>query len=276
MPELPEAETICRQLSPLTVGRRIISVSLREPRILRCPIDAAKFRRGLKGRRISRLLRRGKAIIFVLEGARCLVVRLGMSGTLKVEPAELTTDKHVHLRLGLEGGDELRFRDPRKFGCLALRTGTEVEAFPEFSHYGPEPLSAAFTPSYLAQRLKGRRAKVGVVLMDQSVVAGLGKIYADEICFRAGVRPGRAAGRLTKKEIEKLVAATREVLEEAIGDRGTTAEDSVYQDAYGLSGGFRPAVYQRTDQPCIRCGQPIRRTRLTDGRGMHWCPECQK
>jgi formamidopyrimidine-DNA glycosylase len=276
MPELPEAETICRQLAPLVTGKQITSVNLRERSILRHPLEAAKFRRRLKGRRIGRVLRRGKAVILVLEESLSLVVRLGMSGTLKVEPAEAPFDKHVHLRLGLEEGAELRFRDPRKFGGLSLREGNAVDAFPEFAHFGPEPLCEEFTPDYLAQRLKGRKAKVGTLLMDQRVIAGIGKIYADEICFRAGVRPTRAAGRLSKREIERVAAAAREVLEEAIGGRGTTAQDNVYLDSYGRPGGFRPAVYQRTGQPCVCCGKPVRRTRLTDGRGMHWCAECQK
>jgi len=276
MPELPEAETIRRQLAPLTLGRKITSVNLRTQSLLRYPRGAAAFRRGLKGRQITRLLRKGKALVFILEEAFSLVVRLGMSGTLKVESPDSPHDKHLHLRLGLEGGGELRFRDPRKFGRLSLREGTALDSFPEFARYGPEPLSEDFNPAYLAQTLKNRKARLGIILMDQRVVAGIGKIYADEICFRAGLRPTRAAGRLTRKEVERLVGAAREVLEEAIGDRGTTIGDGAYQDAYGLAGGFRPAVYQRSGRPCLRCGRPLRRTRLSNGRGMHWCPNCQK
>jgi len=276
MPELPEAETICRQISPQARGKTITAVMLREKSILRHPEDAGKFRRGLKGRRICRIYRRGKAVIFTLDNETSLVVRLGMSGTLKIRPADAPADKHVHLVLGLGEGKELRFRDPRKFGGVTLRKGVEVEAFPEFAHYGPEPFSETFNAVYLANVLKGRKAKLGVLLMDQRIVAGIGKIYSDEICFHGGIRPGRAAGRLTKKEIERLVIATREVLEKAIEDRGTTAGDRAYIDAYGLPGGFQPQVYQKIGQPCVRCGKPVKRTRMNGNRGLHWCAGCQK
>jgi formamidopyrimidine-DNA glycosylase len=199
-----------------------------------------------------------------------------MSGTLKVVPADTPFDRHTHMRLELSGGDELRFRDPRMFGLIALRNGSEINTFPEFAHYGPEPLSPEFNAEYFSRVLKNRTAKIGIILMDQRVVTGLGKIYADEVLFCAGLRPTRAAGKLTKKEIAKLVACTKKVLEKAIGDRGTSASDGSYVDAYGLQGGFRPAAYQRTGQPCVKCRQPIRRTRLTGGRGLHWCPKCQK
>lgn len=276
MPELPEAETICRQLAKQVISKTINAIFTGDNRILRHPKTPASVRRLLKGRRISDVYRRGKAVIILLDNNYIMIIRLGMSGTLKVESAEAPFDKHTHLRLLLDNGEELRFRDPRKFGGVTIRKGTDVDLTPEFCHCGPEPLSAKYDPAYLEKALKGRKAQLGVILMDQRIVAGIGKIYSDEICFLAGIRPTRAAGSLKKAEYLALAKATVEVIERAIGDRGTSAKDNVYIDAYGLLGGFRPAVYQRTGEPCVKCGEPIRRTSLTGGRGLHWCPKCQK
>jgi formamidopyrimidine-DNA glycosylase len=276
MPELPEAETIRRQIAGAALQKTILSVEITEEKILRSPTRRREYTRALKGRQISRVLRRGKAVILLLDSGASLVVRLGMSGSLKVEPQTALFDKHTHVRLSLEGGRELRFRDPRKFGGLHLHRAGELSSFSEFAHYGPEPLSREFTAEYLAETLQHRTAKIGVLLMDQRIVAGLGKIYADEACFLAGVKPTRAAGRLKREEVSRLVAAVKAVLKKAIANRGTTAEDGGYIDARGYPGSFRPAVYQRTGQPCRRCKTPIRRTAMSGNRGIHWCPKCQK
>lgn len=275
MPELAEAETIRRQLVPVLRGKSFCAVELSRKSMLRHP-KAKEFLRCLQGRRIVRLIRRGKAIIFILENDSSLIIRLGMSGTLGMAPAEAPADKHVALRATFEGvEDELRFRDPRRFGSITLRCGTDPDQFPEFAHYGPEPLSKEFTADYVARVLKGRKAMIGVLLMDQRLFCGVGKIYADEIAFRAGIRPTRR-GRFTRAEIQRIAEQTREVLQEAIRQCGTTAGDSTYRDARGRMGRFQPSTYFRTGEPCLVCGTPIRRTNLTGGRGLHWCPICQK
>jgi formamidopyrimidine-DNA glycosylase len=276
MPELPEAETIRKQIAAAALGKTIRSVRITEEKILRAPTGKSRFIRALKGRKICRVERRGKAVILILDDSSSLVVRLGMSGSLVVEPKASPFDKHTHLRLEVGDSLELRFRDPRKFGGLYLHADSDVNSFPEFAHFGPEPLSRDLNAAYLAKTLKGRTAKIGVLLMDQRIVAGLGKIYADEACFVAGIKPTRQAGGLRLEEVTALVKAIKSVLKKAIANRGTTAEDRGYIDARGYPGGFRPAVYQRTGRPCRRCKTPICRTAMSGNRGIHWCPKCQK
>jgi formamidopyrimidine-DNA glycosylase len=289
MPELPEAETIARQLRSEIIGAQIDRVQVRHPRSIRrrgaenenpnpgFASRRARFARALRGRRITGVGRRGKAVLLTLDDADTLVVRLGMSGQILVRPTGTPREKAARVILGL-GERELRFVDPRTFGQMAVRRGTGPDAFPDFWEYGPEPLSPKFTPAYLAAALRGRRTRIGVALMDQHLVAGIGKIYADEICFRAGLRPTRLAGRLTRPMLQRLWRAARQVLREAIRCCGTTDADGAYLDAFGQAGRFRTRlrVYRRTGQPCRVCGTPIRRTRLSGGRGMHWCPVCQR
>lgn len=276
MPELAEAETIRRQLIPYTRDKIINEVKLGRETMLRHPAPD-EFLKQLPGRRVERVIRRGKAVIFILDNDSSLIIRLGMSGKITPVHKDDPADRHVALTLGFAGEDyEVRFRDPRRFGSITLRKGTDVDAFPEFAHYGPEPLSKAFNAEYVARVLKGRRQKLGVILMDQRYFVGVGKIYADEIAFRAGISPLREAGSLTPAEIELLVEKTKETLKEAIKRRGTTAGDRSYRDAHNKPGSFQPSTYFRTGEPCLRCGHPIIRTNLTGGRGMHWCPNCQK
>jgi formamidopyrimidine-DNA glycosylase len=276
MPELPEAETIRRQIAKKIIGKDIREASITDPAILRYPPDVRRFCRHIKKCHILAVTRRGKAIVCRLDSEQLLVIRLGMSGTMKVVPADVPFDRHVHFRLRFADNNELRLRDPRKFGGVYLRDGSNVDALPEFSHYGPDALSDEFNADYLAAALRGRKVLIGVVLMDQHLVAGIGKIYSDEACWRTKVAPTRPAGSLSRAEIKRLAAAVKECLTEAIGVRGTTAGDNSYVDTYGLAGGFRPATYARTGQPCPRCDTPIQRTRMGGGRGLHYCPKCQK
>lgn len=180
--------------------------------------------------------------------------------------------------LTLTGGRELRFYDQRLFGELVAFPTHDVDNTPEFAHYGPEPFSGEFTLDYLKDHLSRRSAKLVDVLMNQQIVAGIGKIYSDEACFRAGVRPGRRAWSVTGPMRERLWRAIREVLSVGIEARGSSAKDETFRDVYGIPGRFqdRMQVYQRTGQPCRVCGTPIKRARIASGRGMHWCPKCQK
>jgi formamidopyrimidine-DNA glycosylase len=280
MPELPEAETIRCQLEDEIVGKTIRRVELHDPRVARNHKSGSHLASMVEGRRIESVGRRGKAPLLFLDGRRpvILIFRLGMTGLLRVVRAKTAIEGTAVASLALSGGSDLRFLDQRRFGSMVARPGSDVDATPEFEHYGPEPLSEEFTLGYLEAAFSRRRAKLEIVLMDQSVIAGIGKIYADEICFRAGLRPGRRACGLTGPMRKRLWHATREVLSEGIACRGSSARDETYLDVYGMPGSFqdRICVYQRTKEPCRACGSPIRRTRIPGGRGMHWCPECQK
>jgi formamidopyrimidine-DNA glycosylase len=280
MPELPEAETIRRQLEREVLGMTIARVELRHPRTWRHHRSARELRRLVQGRLITRVGRRGKAPYLELDGAEptTLIFRLGMTGNVRVVRTGDSDEPHTVAVLSLEGGREVRFLDVRTFGALIARRGHDVNAMAEFASYGPEPLSEALTPAYLQRAFAGRRARLQDVLMHQHVIAGIGKIYADEICFRAGLRPGRRAGGLTGPMRERLLRAIREVIREGIECGGSSARDRAYLNIYGKQGEFqeRMCVYQRTGGACRVCGEPIRRTRIPGGRGMHWCPRCQR
>lgn len=281
MPELPEAETIRSQLEAEVVGAAVRRVKVLSPRAARENRSAAEVARLSEGRRIVGVGRRGKAVVLFLDGEggeTSLVIRLGMTGLVELASGEDPVSKHTAAIIELDDGRQIRFVDQRKFGLISARKGHDLDALPEFAGYGPEPLSDQFSPEYLEQALSRRSAHLEPVLMDQKVVAGIGKIYADEICFRAGLRPTRPANSLTRPMRERLWQATREVLQEAIRYRGTSAADETYRDLHGRPGEFteRLQVYQRTGQPCRVCGTPIRRTPMAGGRGMHWCPRCQR
>jgi formamidopyrimidine-DNA glycosylase len=280
MPELPEAETIRRQLEREVLGATIVRLTLYHLRTWRYHASARQLRQLVQGRPIIGVKRRGKAPYLELEGSKptTLIFRLGMTGMVRVARAEEAEAPHTTAVLGLEDGREVCFVDVRTFGALIARRGHDVATMPDFARYGPEPLSDAFTSDYLTEAFAGRRAKLQDVLMHQHVVAGIGKIYADEICFRAGLRPGRRAGGLTGPMRERLWRAIREVLREGIECGGSSARDQAYLNVYGEPGEFqdRMYVYQRMGEPCRICGELIRRTRMPGGRGMHWCPQCQR
>ena len=277
MPELPEVETIRRQLAPRVSGRSIETVRVRHPRAVRAHGLPEDFARLLRGRAIQDVLRRGKALLFPLDDDRSLLVRLGMSGRLRVVDPTTPLDSHTHAILGLSDGAELRFIDPRTFGQLAVVEGRHPDHMAAFAHYGVEPLDDAFTPAALRDALAGRKALVQAALMDQSKIAGIGKIYADEACFLAGIHPERQARTLTEPEIGRLHAAIREVLARAIDARGTSNKDAAYRDATGQAGEFQHQlhVYQQAGRPCRVCGTPIE-FRPFQGRRMHFCPRCQR
>jgi len=280
MPELPEAETIRCQLEGEIRGAAICRIVVHVPRAAREHRSPGELARLVQGRRIERVGRRGKAILLHLEGEKpcTLIIRLGMTGLLRVVPAKESRDKATAATIELSDGRHLRFLDQRQFGSLIARPGRDPGKMPEFKEYGPEPFSDAFTLAHLKETFSRRSANLENVLMDQRVIAGIGKIYADEVCFRAGLRPGRRAKGLTGPMRERLWTAVREVLAEGIECRGSSANDETYRDLYGIAGTFqeRMYVYQRTGEPCRVCGSPIRRTRIPGGRGMHWCPKCQK
>jgi formamidopyrimidine-DNA glycosylase len=271
MPELPEVETTRRGVRDALVGRTIAAFDLREPR-LRWPVEPA-LRRELVGRRVRDVRRRAKYLLLDLDGGS-LIAHLGMSGSLRVMPAGSPRLLHDHYDLVLDSGQCLRFNDPRRFGSLHWCTG-DPAAHPLLARLGPEPLEPGFTAAHLAGLARRRRAGVKLFLMDQHVVVGVGNIYASEALFRAGVRPRRAAGRVTAAEWGRIVAAVREVLGQAIRQGGTTLRD--YVNADGTPGYFRQElfVYERAGEPCRRCATPIRHC-VQGQRSTYFCPACQR
>ena len=281
MPELPEVETVVRDLRPQLSGRRITSVQLtRDPairgRLIRYPTPR-QFVQRLKGRTINSVERRGKYIVMPLDqdGER-LVIHLGMTGHLRVWEPEEAPVKHTHLRVLLDSGLELRYDDQRQFGRLLLGKQEELVAARAFpARLGPEPIHGDLTEAEFERLIRGRRRPVKSALLDQSFLAGVGNIYADEACFRAGIRPSRWTHRLTVRERRALYSAIQEVLENSIAARGSSIIN--YVDAFGLRGSNQEQllVYGRSGEPCLRCGTPLQGTRLA-GRGTVYCRKCQR
>jgi formamidopyrimidine-DNA glycosylase len=281
VPELPEVETVVRDLRPQLSGRRITSVQLTpDPairgRLVRYP-SARQFVQRLTGRTIRTVERRGKYIVMPLDqdGER-LVVHLGMTGHLRVWEPEEAPVKHTHVRVRLDTGLELRYDDQRQFGRLLLGKQEELVAARAFpARLGPEPIHGDLTEAEFERLIRARRRPVKSALLDQSFLAGVGNIYADEACFRAGIRPSRWTHRLTVRERRALYSSIQEVLENSIAARGSSIIN--YVDAFGLRGSNQEKllVYGRAGEPCLRCGTPLQGTRLA-GRGTVYCRKCQR
>jgi formamidopyrimidine-DNA glycosylase len=271
MPELPEVETTRRGIEPWLVGRRIDALLVREWR-LRWRVPRSLPAK-LKGAHIRAVARRAKYLL-VETDAGTLIIHLGMSGSLRILDAGSPPLVHDHVDLVLDSGRCLRFNDPRRFGCL-LFTTAEPSRHKLLARLAVEPLSDEFTGEKLWRRARGRSASIKSFIMDSRVVAGVGNIYASEALFRAGIRPGLAAGRVSRARMDALAGAIREVLNEAIGAGGTTLRD--YVDASGMPGYFAQKlfVYERTGKPCRRCRTPIRQF-TQGGRSTYWCPRCQR
>jgi formamidopyrimidine-DNA glycosylase len=270
MPELPEVETTRRGLAPHVVGRSIAAVEVREPR-LRWPV-AKSLAAKLAGQRIDALERRGKYLLFGTK-AGTLLVHLGMSGSLRYLREPPAHGVHDHVDVRFEDGGCLRFNDPRRFGSWLLTT--EPAKHRLLKELGPEPLSADFTADYLWRASHKRQVAIKQFLMNGKIVVGVGNIYANEALFRAGIHPLRAAGKIARARFEQLVAAVRDVLNDALEEGGTTLRN--YVDGDGNPGYFRQSlnVYERAGEPCRRCGTAIRR-RVQGQRATYFCVSCQK
>ncbi len=272
MPELPEVETVVRDLRPRLVGRQIVSLKAGR-KALRLPWDR-QWENLLLRRRVRSVRRRGKWILLDLEEQRCLVIHLGMTGRLTVTPARAPVEPHTHLIFNLDRGGQMRFNDIRRFGSATFfEDCAQVERFFDQSRLGPEPF--ALESSYWRDRLAGTRRTIKAVLLDQTVVAGVGNIYADESLFEARLHPSRLAGDLDSSEAERLRRAIAKVLTRAIERRGSSIRN--YVGGSGLKGSYQEEfrAYGRTGKPCPRCRTPIARMRLA-GRSTHYCPRCQK
>jgi formamidopyrimidine-DNA glycosylase len=273
VPELPEVESTRLGIAPHLVGRTIVAALIRRRRLrLAIPraLDAA-----LPGSRVARVSRRAKYLLIETTAGTALV-HLGMSGSLRVLPKDLPPGKHDHWDLVLDDGQALRLNDPRRFGVL-LWTAADPLAHPLLRDLGPEPLELddRALAAHLADRARGRRGAVKQFLMDQAIVVGVGNIYASEALWRARVRPGRAAGRVTAREWRAVARGIRSVLTRAIAVGGTTLRDFTRPD--GEPGYFRIrlAVYDRAGLPCRRCRAPIK-SRVQGQRATYWCPDCQR
>lgn len=273
MPELPEVEVIRRGLAPHVVGRRITALHFSN-RKLRLPVPRAGMRRALTGACIHGVGRRGKYLLVEVDNGAVLVVHLGMSGRLGLFPEKSPVAVHDHCRLTLDDGHEIRFNDPRRFGCLQLAENAE-QCAALFLELGPEPLSEAFSGGYLAERARGRSQPVKTFLMDSRTVVGVGNIYASEILHAAGIRPATPAGAVSAARWRRVAEACKKVLAEAIRLGGTTISDFV--NASGGPGYFQNVleVYGRGGEACRRCGGPVERTVMA-GRATYFCKRCQR
>lgn len=272
MPELPEAETIARDLDPHLTGRRITAVD-----VLHCDVihgDPAAFTEALVGPHLTGVGRRGKNVVIRLEHGGRLAVNLGMTGRLVTSDAPRAGElDHVAVGFRLDDARRLLYDDVRRFGILTVYDADGWRTRDE--ELGLEPLTDAFTTDALWTMTKATRTPIRNFLLDQYRVAGVGNIYALEALFRAGIRPTRRGHRITRKEAARLRDALRDVLGRAIEHRGTTFSD--YRDASGEAGGFEPLlkVYGREGEPCAACGSAIKRTVLTN-RSAFYCPACQR
>ncbi len=271
MPELPEVETARRGIEPHLKGRRVEEVVVRDRR-LRWPVPAA-LARELTGERIQKVTRRGKYLLLHTAKGTALL-HLGMSGSLRVLPKGTPPQKHDHVDLVMDSGQALRLRDPRRFGTL-LWTRGEPGKHALLKDLGPEPLSDELDGDYLFRTSRGRKAAVKLFIMDSHVVVGVGNIYASESLHLAGIRPERAAGRVTRAEYAALAKGIKKVLTASIKAGGTTLRDFTRED--GEPGYFlqRLRVYGREGEKCYRCGGTIK-AKTTGQRSTYYCPDCQK
>ena len=274
MPELPEIETVTRTLAPLVSGAGITACRIERPQIIKHPA-ADEFSELIIGQRITGTGRRGKFLLIELQSGDTLIAHLRMTGRMLCTPREYPLLPHTHVIFSLDNERELRFADARRFGCLWLKRAGETDDFTGISRLGIEPFDERFGAEYLKSQLSRRRITIKQGILDQSVLAGLGNIYADEVLFAAGVAPTRKTDTISDEEWEKIAAAVPPILLSSIANNGTTFSD--YLDGEGNKGNNMPflQVYQRTGMPCNRCGTTIMKIKV-GGRGTHFCPNCQK
>ncbi len=268
MPELPEVETTRGGIEPYVAGKVLADIIVRQP-ALRWPVQAP---RKLCGQTIERVTRRGKYIL-IHFATGTLLLHLGMSGSLRVLDPKTPLLTHDHVDLVIDGR-ALRFNDPRRFGCLLFQPGSDPESHRLLQHLGCEPLGNEFHGAYLYEKSRNRKVAIKNFIMDSKVVVGVGNIYAAEALFRAGIRPGIAAGRIPARAYENLAGAIRLVLTDAIRQGGTTLRDFVGSD--GNPGYFKQKlhVYGRDGLPCRVCDSPLK-LQILGQRSSVYCPKCQ-
>ncbi len=272
MPEMPEVETVRRTLLPLIKGKTIKEVTVWYPKIITG--DAKEFKRQLVGKKITTIDRYAKYLLIRLSGNLTVVSHLRMEGKYRLVKINTKKDKHDHVQIVFSDNSALRYNDVRKFGRMQLiKTGTEKEKT-GISKLGAEPNSAAFTVSYLQNGLARKKKNIKNTLLDQSVVAGLGNIYVDEVLWETKIHPLSQANTIPAERVAQLHDNINSLIELAIAERGTTIH--TYLDANGKTGGFQKMlqVYGHKGEPCVRCGTPLEKIKV-NGRGTTFCPECQ-
>jgi formamidopyrimidine-DNA glycosylase len=275
MPELPEVETIRRQLEPRVVGKSIADAEVLDPPWC-APRRPSEVEQALRGRRIAGVGRRGKYLIVELDSDRFLVMHLRMTGNfLWVGPEDTEERPYLRFRMALDGGARLLFVDLRRFGTGIVLEGRGALDDYLSSRLGPEPLEESFTAEVLRRSARGRKAPVKAFLLNQQMIAGVGNIYADEALFRARIHPLKPAGRLRGEELQRLRDSIVDVLEEGIESFGASIDR--YRDANGDEGQMqnRFQIHLREGEPCPRCGSTVRKMRAA-GRGTYFCPRCQR
>jgi formamidopyrimidine-DNA glycosylase len=295
MPELPEVETIRRGLEPKLLGRTLVRAEVRLRKQVRGS-SASRFQSEAAGRTIVGLDRRAKFLLFRLSGGKTLLAHLGMSGQisywdhrlpdtgnfvvspltgLQRTPGQHPVDKHTHALLHLDGGDRVQYRDTRQFGYLRLLDDAQVAALPSIRRLGLEPLGTGYTWDSFSRALQGRKGMLKALLLNQSAVVGLGNIYCDEACFEARLHPRQTLQRVGTAKRRALFAAVTTVLNQALGNGGTTFRDFRKSDgSHGLNQD-RLKAYGRAGLPCLRCGTPLKKI-LVSQRGTVFCPKCQR
>lgn len=280
MPELPEVETIRRDVEKEFLNKRIKKVEVTGSRSIRRhpgPEGAKEFSARLEGRRLIATRRRGKYLLMQLDSGDVLVAHMGMSGQLLRASAKDPLPKHTHVVITFSGAPQMRFVDPRTFGELFVTSADHLEQeLPELAHLGFDPIEDQLAWTRFAEMLAARKTKLKPLLMDQRFVAGIGNIYADEILFAAGLSPERSSDRLTPQEVRRLYRAMVETLQEAVKHRGSSLPDEQYRDVFGELGDYQGQhnVYGREGQPCPRCRTPIVRVKF-NGRSGFFCRRCQ-
>ena len=289
MPELPEVETVARDLDRWVAGARIADARVSWERTIRHPQPVERFVAEVSGSTIARVRRRAKTVLIHLDDGRVVTVALRMTGALIVAPAATPDDPSARVVFQLADGRQLRYRDVRKFGRIGLWEGGGLRARQArrlaegrapyrvgdvFARYGPEPLSRSFSSKRFAERLRHRSGRLKSLLLDQSFVAGIGNIYADEALWRAQLHPLRTADTLTDGEVRRLHRSIRSVLRQGVLNRGASFSDYVGADGEPGANAERLKVYRRTGEPCLRCGRLISRI-VVGQRGTHFCPGCQ-
>jgi formamidopyrimidine-DNA glycosylase len=271
MPELPEVETIRRQLEPAVVGARIRDIEVLDARWC-APLAPDELRDAVAGRRVNALRRRGKYLDWALTGEIHLLMHLRMTGTLLLDPDG--TPAHTRVVISLSGRRRLLFVDPRRFGTGQLVLGDSALEDFYAARLGIEPFDEEFTPERLRELARGRRTPIKAFLLDQRMIAGVGNIYADEALFRTGVHPRRPAGALTAAQYARLRDAIREALTAGIDAHGASIDDFRHLD--GARGSFqdRFLVHRRGGEPCVNCATEIRKL-VVGGRGTYVCTHCQ-
>ncbi|MBU2702464.1 formamidopyrimidine-DNA glycosylase [Sporomusaceae bacterium BoRhaA] len=273
MPEMPEVETIRRQLADKLLGHTIMDMDIRLSRLFKWP-EASEVKAHLIHQTIVAVTRRGKYLLFTLSNEKILVVHLRMTGRLLYQAKQEQEDAYTRIVFYLENKHVLIYADTRTLGTLYVMSEPELARISGLATMGPEPCSAGFTREYLSRGLAKRHGNLKALLLNQQFIGGLGNIYVDECLAVAGISPERKASSLLGCEVDKLYEAVNRVIQEGLEDGGTTFRD--YQNSEGKSGSHQDRlwVYDRTGQPCRRCGTAIMK-KVVAGRGTHYCPHCQ-